>query len=44
MNKRKIAKNNIAKEIKIADIVDNLSDDCSNEQIKKYYKALTILI
>lgn len=40
----KIAKNKIAREIKIADITDNLSDDCSEEQIKKYNKALKILI
>lgn len=40
----KIAKNEIAREIKIADITDNLSDDCSESQIKKYNKALKILI
>jgi hypothetical protein len=40
----KISKNKIAREIKIADITDNLSDDCSEEQIKKYNKALKILI
>lgn len=41
---KRLSKNKIAREIKVADIVDNLSDDCSDEQIKKYYKALTILI
>lgn len=41
-----ISKNDIAREIKIADIKDNLSDTCfqlSPSQIKRYNKALTIL-
>lgn len=44
---KKISENEIATQIKIADILDNLADDCfqiPDSQIKKYYKALKILI
>lgn len=42
-----ISKNEIAKQVKIADLKDNLSDTCfklSPSQIKRYNKALKILI
>ncbi len=42
-----ISKNEIAKQVKIADLKDNLSDTCfqlSPSHIKRYNKALTILI
>ena len=44
---KKISENEIATQIKIADILDNLADDCfqiPDSQIKRYYKALKILI
>ncbi len=44
---KKISENEIATQIKIADILDNLADDCfqiPDSQIKKYNKALKILI
>lgn len=44
---QRIAKNKIATQIKIADIIDNLTDDCfkiPESQIKRYKKALKILI
>ena len=43
----RIHKNKIATKIKIADITDNLSDNCyeiSLEQIQRYNRALNILI
>ena len=42
-----ISKNEIAKQVKITDLKDNLSDTCfqlSPSQIKRYNKALKILI
>lgn len=38
-----INSNPLAKKVKIQDILDNLSDDPTNYQIKKYSKALLIL-
>ncbi len=39
-----VSENPLAKRIKIADIVDNLSDSPTKKQIKKAYKALLILL
>lgn len=40
---RELKQNNIAKKVKIADILDNLSDNPTEKQIIKYSKALLIL-
>ena len=39
----RVVENPIAKLIKIADILDNLSDDPTEKQIEKYAKALLLL-
>ena len=42
---KRLSKNKIAVEIKIADVIDNLSDGiCSKSMIKRYNKTLDILI
>ena len=39
-----IKANRLATEVKIADIIDNLSDDPTEKQMKKYVKALAFLL
>jgi (p)ppGpp synthase/HD superfamily hydrolase len=39
-----IKANRLATEVKIADIIDNLSDDPKEKQMKKYVKALAFLL
>ncbi len=41
---RSLRANPIAKRVKVADIIDNLSDNPTNRQIEKYAKALQILM
>jgi (p)ppGpp synthase/HD superfamily hydrolase len=41
---KKVKRNPLAKSVKIADMLDNLSDDPSEKQIKKYAKGLLYLL